>query len=75
MAGPCAVESREQLLEAAKIVKAGGAQFLRGGAYKPRTSPYFFPGSLKIKVLEYLAEARVSYRIKSSNRSNRSRSC
>ena len=45
MAGPCAVESREQLLEAAKIVKAGGAQFLRGGAYKPRTSPYSFQGS------------------------------
>lgn len=45
MAGPCAVESREQLLEAAKIVKAGGAQFLRGGAYKPRTSPYSFSRS------------------------------
>ena len=57
MAGPCAVESREQLLEAAKIVKAGGAQFLRGGAYKPRTSPYSFQG-LENKGLEYLAEAR-----------------
>ena len=57
MAGPCAVESREQLLEAAKIVKAGGAQFLRGGAYKPRTSPYSFQG-LEEKGLEYLAEAR-----------------
>ena len=55
MAGPCAVESREQLLEAAKIVKAGGAQFLRGGAYKPRTSPYSFQG-LENKGLEYLAE-------------------
>ena len=39
MSGPCAVESREQLFEAADIVKAAGAQFLRGGAYKPRTSP------------------------------------
>ena len=57
MAGPCAVESREQLFEAAEIVKAGGAQFLRGGAYKPRTSPYSFQG-LEKQGLEYLAEAR-----------------
>ncbi len=57
MAGPCAVESREQLFEAAEIVKQGGAQFLRGGAYKPRTSPYSFQG-LEEKGLEYLAEAR-----------------
>lgn len=57
MAGPCAVESLEQLLQVAKIVKAGGAQFLRGGAYKPRTSPYSFQG-LEAKGLEYLAKAR-----------------
>ncbi len=57
MAGPCAVESREQLFEAADLVKAAGAQFLRGGAYKPRTSPYSFQG-LEEKGLEYLAEAR-----------------
>ncbi|MHC1745849.1 MAG: 3-deoxy-7-phosphoheptulonate synthase [Negativicutes bacterium] len=57
MAGPCAVESREQLLESARIVKAGGAQFLRGGAFKPRTSPYAFQG-LEEKGLELLAEAR-----------------
>lgn len=57
MAGPCAVESREQLLESAKIVKDGGAQFLRGGAYKPRTSPYSFQG-LEVEGLKYLAEAR-----------------
>ena len=57
MAGPCAVESREQLFEAADIVKAGGAQFLRGGAYKPRTSPYAFQG-LETEGLKYLAEAR-----------------
>lgn len=57
MAGPCAVESREQLFEAADIVKAGGAEFLRGGAYKPRTSPYSFQG-LEEQGLKYLAEAR-----------------
>lgn len=57
MAGPCAVESREQLLEAAQIVKECGAQFLRGGAYKPRTSPYSFQG-LEEKGLQLLAEAR-----------------
>ena len=57
MAGPCAVESRAQLLEAAEIAKEGGAQFLRGGAYKPRTSPYSFQG-LEEEGLKYLAEAR-----------------
>ena len=57
MAGPCAVESKAQLFEAAEIVKAAGAQFLRGGAYKPRTSPYSFQG-LEEEGLKYLAEAR-----------------
>lgn len=57
MAGPCAVESLEQLLATAEIVKSGGAQFLRGGAYKPRTSPYSFQG-LEVEGLKYLAEAR-----------------
>lgn len=57
MAGPCAVESRDQLLETAAFVKASGAQFLRGGAFKPRTSPYSFQG-LKHKGLQYLADAR-----------------
>lgn len=57
MAGPCAVESREQLMESAYAVKNGGAQFLRGGAYKPRTSPYAFQG-LEEKGLQMLAEAR-----------------
>ncbi|MBF1692340.1 MAG: 3-deoxy-7-phosphoheptulonate synthase [Selenomonas sp.] len=57
MAGPCAVESREQLLETAQLVKEGGAQFIRGGAYKPRTSPYAFQG-LEEEGLKYLAEAR-----------------
>lgn len=44
MAGPCAVESEEQIMSAAGAVKRSGAQFLRGGAYKPRTSPYSFQG-------------------------------
>ncbi len=44
MAGPCAVESYEQIMEAARAVKKSGAQFLRGGAFKPRTSPYAFQG-------------------------------
>lgn len=44
MAGPCAVESREQLLETARAVKAAGARLLRAGAFKPRTSPYSFQG-------------------------------
>ena len=56
MAGPCAVESMEQLLESAQAVKEGGAQFLRGGAFKPRTSPYSFQG-LEEQGLKMLAEA------------------
>src|SRR5712692_3320578 len=44
MAGPCSVESREQLMETAAAVKEAGAQVLRGGAFKPRTSPYAFQG-------------------------------
>jgi 3-deoxy-7-phosphoheptulonate synthase len=57
MAGPCAIESREQLLEAAHAVKKAGAHMLRGGAFKPRTSPYSFQG-LGEEGLQYLAEAR-----------------
>jgi 3-deoxy-7-phosphoheptulonate synthase len=57
MAGPCAVESREQILETAQLVKEAGAHLLRGGAYKPRTSPYSFQG-LGEEALVYLAEAR-----------------
>jgi 3-deoxy-7-phosphoheptulonate synthase len=56
IAGPCSVESREQILEAAEIVKASGAKLLRGGAFKPRSSPYAFQG-LKLEGLEYLKEA------------------
>ena len=57
IAGPCAVESREQLLTTARAVKAAGASMLRGGAYKPRTSPYDFQG-LGVEGLEILAQAR-----------------
>jgi 3-deoxy-7-phosphoheptulonate synthase len=57
MAGPCAIESKEQLFEAAEAVKKAGAQFLRGGAYKPRTSPYSFQG-LEEEGLKYMAEAK-----------------
>jgi len=57
MAGPCAVESREQLLESAKAAKGGGAKILRGGAYKPRTSPYSFQG-LELEGLKYMKEVR-----------------
>ncbi len=56
-AGPCSVESREQILASAKAVKQAGGQLLRGGAYKPRTSPYAFQG-LGEEGLKYLAEAR-----------------
>jgi 3-deoxy-7-phosphoheptulonate synthase len=57
IAGPCSVESREQILATAHSVKASGATLLRGGAYKPRTSPYEFQG-LQEEGLKYLAEAR-----------------
>ncbi len=57
MAGPCSVESREQTLEIAHAVKAAGAHMLRGGAFKPRTSPYSFQG-LGVEGLKILAEAR-----------------
>jgi len=57
IAGPCTVESREQLLQTARIVSAAGATLLRGGAYKPRTSPYAFHG-LGQEGLRLLAEAK-----------------
>ncbi len=55
MAGPCSVESREQILLSAQQVKASGAQFLRGGAYKPRSSPYSFQG-MGVEGLKLLRE-------------------
>lgn len=57
MAGPCAVESREQLLETAYAIKEAGIRIMRGGAFKPRTSPYSFQG-LGEKALELLAEVK-----------------
>jgi 3-deoxy-7-phosphoheptulonate synthase len=60
MAGPCAVESESQLARSAEIVKAAGARILRGGAFKPRTSPFSFQG-LKQEGLELLARVSVQY--------------
>ncbi|MDY6795790.1 MAG: 3-deoxy-7-phosphoheptulonate synthase [Actinomycetota bacterium] len=57
MAGPCAIEDRDQILNTARLVKMAGGSILRGGAYKPRTSPYSFQG-LGEEGLRYLAEAR-----------------
>lgn len=57
MAGPCAIESKEQLMASATAVKNGGGHVLRGGAYKPRTSPYAFQG-LEEEGLRYMADAR-----------------
>ena len=60
IAGPCAVESHEQLFSAAEVIAASGAKFFRGGAYKPRTSPYAFQG-LGVEGLRMLAEVRDAY--------------
>ena len=57
MSGPCAVESHDQVLETAIAIKKAGAKILRGGAYKPRTSPYAFQG-LEEEGLRYMKEAR-----------------
>jgi len=57
MCGPCAVESREQMVSIARLVKESGARILRGGAFKPRTSPYSFQG-LREDGLRFLADAR-----------------
>ncbi|HCT9587636.1 TPA: 3-deoxy-7-phosphoheptulonate synthase [Enterococcus faecalis] len=56
MAGPCSIESLDQILECARIAKAGGATILRGGAFKPRTSPYAFQG-LEEEGLKYIRQA------------------
>lgn len=63
MAGPCSVETRDQLMETARAVKKAGAQILRGGAFKPRTSPYDFQG-LEEEGLKLLAEARAETGLK-----------
>src|SRR5260370_32164702 len=62
IAGPCTVESREQTLETARIARDAGATLLRGGAYKPRTSPYAFQG-LGAEGLRLLAEAKAETRL------------
>jgi 3-deoxy-7-phosphoheptulonate synthase len=60
IAGPCALESREQVFEVAKVVADSGARFFRGGAFKPRTSPYAFQG-LGVEGLKILAEVREEF--------------
>ena len=62
IAGPCSVESREQIMETAAAVKKGGASILRGGAYKPRTSPYSFQG-MEEEGLKILAEAGKKHKL------------
>ena len=57
IAGPCSVESQEQVLQIARDIKSSGADLLRGGAYKPRTSPYSFQG-MGSQALDYLCEAK-----------------
>ena len=59
IAGPCSVESEEQIIEIAKSIKESGANFLRGGAFKPRTSPYSFQG-LELEGLKLLKVAKKS---------------
>jgi len=63
IAGPCAVESEEQLMEIAKFISSRGIKFLRGGAFKPRTSPESFQG-LGLKGLEILSKAKKEYGLK-----------
>lgn len=63
IAGPCAIESEEQIFTVAKAVKSCGAQFLRGGAYKPRTSPYSFQG-MELEGLKLMKEAARLYNLK-----------
>lgn len=68
IAGPCSVESEEQIITVARAVKAAGANILRGGAFKPRTSPYDFQG-LKATGIELLKAAREATACPSSRRS------
>lgn len=62
MAGPCAIESEQQAMEAARVVKEAGAHIIRGGAFKPRTSPFSFKG-LEKEGLEILARVREEYKM------------
>ncbi|MCD5003168.1 3-deoxy-7-phosphoheptulonate synthase [Enterococcus saccharolyticus] len=63
MAGPCSIEGLDQIRETARMAKAGGAEILRGGAYKPRTSPYAFQG-LEEEGLKYIRQAADEYDMK-----------
>ena len=72
IAGPCSVESEEQICTVAKAVKAAGATFLRGGAFKPRTSPYDFQG-MGAEGIELLLKAKAATGLPSSPRSCPSR--
>ena len=63
MAGPCAVESEEQIFKVAESISKSGAQFLRGGAFKPRTSPYAFQG-LEVEGLKYMRKAADKFGLK-----------
>ncbi len=63
MAGPCSIESLDQIRESARMAKAGGAKILRGGAYKPRTSPYAFQG-LEEEGLKYIRQAADEFDLK-----------
>jgi 3-deoxy-7-phosphoheptulonate synthase len=63
VAGPCSIESRDQAFEIAEQIAASGAQFFRGGAYKPRTSPYAFQG-LGVEALRIMAEIRERYNLR-----------
>ena len=72
IAGPCSVESREQLLTAARAVRDAGASMLRGGAYKPRTSPYDFQG-LGVEALELLTRSARGDRTADRHRSDEHR--
>jgi len=62
MAGPCSIESKEQIMESAEIIASEGVRILRGGAFKPRTSPYAFQG-LEEKGLQYMKEAAEKYNL------------
>lgn len=62
MAGPCSIESKEQIMESAEIIASEGVKILRGGAFKPRTSPYSFQG-LEEKGLQYMKEAADKYNL------------
>jgi len=69
IAGPCSVETEQQICEVAKRVKESGANLLRGGAFKPRTSPYSFQG-LKAEGIELLLEAKKAYGYANCQRDN-----